>query len=137
MSKKGKISNNYSVEPLEPRFMLSATAEDAAVDWINQQLITEITTSINLSESESVKHNGSNLSINDLISGSFALTSSDVQLTKQGNTDYYDVLLSDDIIINPQKSFEIQQSAPLSAADIQALLSIDPDNLGGSGNIKV
>lgn len=97
MSKKGKISNNYSVEPLEPRFMLSATAEDAAVDWINQQLITEITTSINLSESESVKHNGSNLSINDLISGSFALTSSDVQLTKQGNTDYYDVLLSDDI----------------------------------------
>jgi|GEM_PF-3017595 hypothetical protein len=31
MSKKRKISNNYSVEPLEPRFMLSATAEDAAV----------------------------------------------------------------------------------------------------------
>ena len=42
-----------------------------------------------------------------------------------------------DLIINPQKNFEIQQSAPLSAADIQALLSIDPDNLGGSGNIKV
>ena len=42
-----------------------------------------------------------------------------------------------DLIINPQKSFEIQQSAPLSAADIQALLSIDPDNLGGSGNTKV
>ena len=33
-----------------------------------------------------------------------------------------------DLIINPQKNFEIQQSAPLSAADIQALLSIDPDN---------
>ena len=42
-----------------------------------------------------------------------------------------------DTLINPQKNFEIQQSAPLSAADIQALLSIDPDNLGGSGNIKV
>ena len=42
-----------------------------------------------------------------------------------------------DLIINPQKNLEIQQSAPLSAADIQALLSIDPDNLGGSGNIKV
>jgi len=42
-----------------------------------------------------------------------------------------------DLIINPQKNFEIQQSAPLSAADIQALLSIDPDNLGGSGNTKV
>ena len=42
-----------------------------------------------------------------------------------------------DLIINPQKNFEIQQPAPLSAADIQALLSIDPDNLGGKGNIKV
>ena len=42
-----------------------------------------------------------------------------------------------DLIINPQKNFEIQQSAPLSAADIQALLSIDPDNLGGKGNTKV
>ena len=42
-----------------------------------------------------------------------------------------------DLIINPQKNFEIQQSAPLSAADIQAMLSIDPDNLGGSGNTKV
>ncbi len=28
MSKKGKISNNYSVEPLEPRFMM-----DASVDY--------------------------------------------------------------------------------------------------------
>ena len=42
-----------------------------------------------------------------------------------------------DLIINPQKNFEIQQSAPLSAADIQALLSIDPDNLGGKGETKV
>lgn len=42
-----------------------------------------------------------------------------------------------DLIINPQKNFEIQQSAPLSAADIQALLSIDPDNMGGKGNTKV
>lgn len=42
-----------------------------------------------------------------------------------------------DLIINPQKNFEIQQPAPLSAADIQALLSIDPDNLGGSGTTKV
>lgn len=42
-----------------------------------------------------------------------------------------------DLIINPQKNFEIQQSAPLSAADIQALLSIDPDNLGGKGDTKV
>lgn len=42
-----------------------------------------------------------------------------------------------DLIINPQKNFEIQQSAPLSAADIQALLSIDPDNLGGTGETKV
>ena len=39
--------------------------------------------------------------------------------------------------LNPQKNFEIQQSAPLSSADIQALLSIDPDNLGGKGNTKV
>ena len=42
-----------------------------------------------------------------------------------------------DLIINPQKNFEIQQSAPLSAADIQVLLSIDPDNLGGKGDTKV
>lgn len=42
-----------------------------------------------------------------------------------------------DLIVNPQKSLDIQQSAPLSAADIQALLSIDPDNMGGSDNIKV
>ena len=42
-----------------------------------------------------------------------------------------------DLIINPQKNFEIQQSALLSAADIQALLSIDPDNLGGKGETKV
>ena len=42
-----------------------------------------------------------------------------------------------DTLINPQKNFEIQQSAPLSAADIQALLSIDPDNLGGKGETKV
>ena len=42
-----------------------------------------------------------------------------------------------DLIINPQKNFEIQQSAPLSAADIQALLSIDPDNLGVKGDTKV
>ena len=42
-----------------------------------------------------------------------------------------------DLIVNPQKSLDIQQPAPLSAADIQALLSIDPDNLGGSGNTKV
>lgn len=42
-----------------------------------------------------------------------------------------------DLIVKPQKSLDIQQPAPLSAADIQALLSIDPDNLGGSGNIKV
>ena len=42
-----------------------------------------------------------------------------------------------DLIINPQKNFEIQQSAPLSVADIQALLSIDPDNLGGKGETKV
>lgn len=28
MSKKGKISNNYSVEPLEPRFMMDATIND-------------------------------------------------------------------------------------------------------------
>ena len=42
-----------------------------------------------------------------------------------------------DTLINPQKYFEIQQSAPLSAADIQALLSIDPDNLGGKGETKV
>lgn len=28
MSKKGKISNNYSVEPLEPRFMMDATVSD-------------------------------------------------------------------------------------------------------------
>ena len=42
-----------------------------------------------------------------------------------------------DLIINPQKNFEIQQSAPLSAADIQALLSIDLDNMGGKGETKV
>ena len=42
-----------------------------------------------------------------------------------------------DLIINPQKNLETQQSAPLSAADIQALLSIDPDNLGGKGETKV
>ena len=42
-----------------------------------------------------------------------------------------------DLIVKPQKSLDIQQPAPLSAADIQALLSIDPDNLGGSGNTKV
>ncbi len=42
-----------------------------------------------------------------------------------------------DLIINPQKNLEIQQSAPLSAADIQALLSIDPDNMGGKGDTKV
>lgn len=42
-----------------------------------------------------------------------------------------------DLIINPQKNFEIQQSAPLSAADIQALLSIDPDNLGDQSDTKV
>lgn len=136
MSRKDNC-NVYKIESLEKREMLSATAEDAAVDWINEQVITEVSTNLNLSENDIVKVGGTNLSINDLINGSFVLTSSDVQLTKQGNTDYYDVLLSDDIIINPQKSFEIQQSAPLSAADIQALLSIDPDNLGGSGNIKV
>lgn len=39
--------------------------------------------------------------------------------------------------LNPQKNLETQQSAPLSAADIQALLSIDPDNLGGKGETKV
>lgn len=42
-----------------------------------------------------------------------------------------------DLIINPQKKLETQQSSSLSAADIQALLSIDPDNMGGSGNTKV
>jgi hypothetical protein len=42
-----------------------------------------------------------------------------------------------DLIINPQKNLEIQQSAPLSAADIQALLSIDPDNMGDKGETKV
>lgn len=42
-----------------------------------------------------------------------------------------------DLIINQQKNLETQPSAPLSAADIQALLSIDPDNLGGSGDAKV
>ena len=42
-----------------------------------------------------------------------------------------------DLVINPQKNLATQQSAPLGAADIQALLSIDPDNLGGSGNTKV
>ena len=41
------------------------------------------------------------------------------------------------LIVKPQKSLDIQQPAPLSVADIQALLSIDPDNLGGSGNTKV
>ena len=53
--------------------------------------------------------------------------------------DYGEIVKSvnKDLIINPQKNFETQQSAPLSAADIQALLSIDPDNLGGSGNTKV
>jgi hypothetical protein len=42
-----------------------------------------------------------------------------------------------DLIVKPQKSLDIQQPAPLSAADIQALLSIDPDNLGGQGDTKV
>ena len=42
-----------------------------------------------------------------------------------------------DLIVKPQKSLDIQQSAPLSAADIQALLSIDPDNMGGKGETKV
>ena len=41
------------------------------------------------------------------------------------------------LIVKPQKSLDIQQPAPLSVADIQALLSIDPDNLGGKGNTKV
>ena len=96
MSRKDNC-NVYKIESLEKREMLSATAEDAAVDWINEQVITEVSTNLNLSENDIVKVGGTNLSINDLINGSFVLTSSDVQLTKQENTDYYDVLLSDDI----------------------------------------
>lgn len=42
-----------------------------------------------------------------------------------------------DQVFKLQDISEIHRSAPLSAADIQALLSIDPDNLGGSGNTKV
>lgn len=32
MSKKGTISNNYCIEPLEPRFMMDATVSDWAAE---------------------------------------------------------------------------------------------------------
>ena len=77
MSRKDNC-NVYKIESLEKREMLSATAEDAAVDWINEQVITEVSTNLNLSENDIVKVGGTNLSINDLINGSFVLTSSSV-----------------------------------------------------------
>ena len=76
---KRRYINRFSkfkncVRFLEKREMLSATAEDAAVDWINEQVITEVSTNLNLSENDIVKVGGTNLSINDLINGSFVLT---------------------------------------------------------------
>lgn len=125
MSRKDNC-NVYKIESLEKREMLSATAEDAAVDWINEQVITEVSTNLNLSENDIVKVGGTNLSINDLINGSFVLTSSDVQLTKQGNTDYYDVLLSDDINFVDVKvkgpgPYSIARSKPRFMMDVQSI----------------
>ena len=44
MSKKGQISNNYSDEPLEPRFMMDATVNEwtAESNLIDDNLLFKV-----------------------------------------------------------------------------------------------
>jgi hypothetical protein len=143
LDKKNFVPNQFIIESLERRQMMNGAPGDIVLPGGIEQpeavieapaVIGEIEQPVNVTPNDadfltkaSFKQLANTEFVRNPETGLYVAEDSG-ELVKSVNKD---------LIINPQKSFEIQQSAPLSAADIQALLSIDPDNLGGSGNIKV
>jgi hypothetical protein len=143
LDKKNFVPNQFIIESLERRQMMNGAPGDIVLPGGIEQpeavieapaVIGEIEQPVNVTPNDadfltkaSFKQLANTEFVRNPETGLYVAEDSG-ELVKSVNKD---------LIINPQKNFEIQQSAPLSVADIQALLSIDPDNLGGSGNTKV
>lgn len=137
LDKKNSVPNPFIIESLEWRQMMDgAPGEIVLPDAVIEApaVIGEIEQPVNVTPNDSDFL--TKASIRQLANTEFVrnpetglyLAEDSGELVKSVNKD---------LIINSQKNLDIQRSAPLSAADIQALLSIDPDNLGGSGDAKV
>ena len=135
--------NPFIIESLERRQMMDGAPGDIVLPGGIEQpeavieapaVIGEIEQSVNVTQNDadfltraSIKQLANTEFVRNLETGLYVAEDSG-EIVKSVNKD---------LVINPQKNLATQQSAPLGAADIQALLSIDPDNLGGSGNTKV
>jgi hypothetical protein len=143
LDKKNFVPNQFIIESLERRQMMNGAPGDIVLPGGIEQpeavieapaVIGEIEQPVNVTPNDAdfltracIKQLANTEFVRNPETGLYVAEDSG-ELVKSVNKD---------LIINPQKNFEIQQSAPLSAADIQALLSIDPDNLGGKGETKV
>ena len=95
-----KIRNNYTLEALEPRLMMSAdSAQAAAEEYINSyitssEFIGDVVGNVNKLNQNEVKIDGTSLSISDLLDDkSFSLSGQDVKLAQEEGTDLYEVSL--------------------------------------------
>jgi hypothetical protein len=143
LDKKNFVPNQFIIESLERRQMMNGAPGDIVLPGGIEQpeavieapaVIGEIEQPVNVTPNDAdfltracIKQLAKTEFVRNPETGLYVAEDSG-ELVKSVNKD---------LIINPQKNFEMQQSASLSVADIQALLSIDPDNLGGQGDTKV
>ena len=143
LDKKNSVPNQFIIESLERRQMMDGAPGDIVLSGGIEQPEAVIEAPLLVTETASAVETTTYDS--DFLTKASIRQLANTEFVRNPETGLYvaedsgEIVKSvnKDLIINPQKNFEIQQSAPLSASNIQALLSIDPDNLGGKGNTKV
>ena len=101
-----KIRNNYTLEALEPRLMLSATANEAVQDYITstefaEQIVDYVKNNVKELNQGTVEIDGQSLSINDLL-GKLDTSNVNFDLEKDDSGSY--TVKMDNLVLN--KSIE-------------------------------
>ena len=95
-NKNKKNRKNFNLEALEPRLMLSATADEAVQDYISSadfvDFVKQHVTELN--------QNPVNLSFDNLLNDSFHVSEENVKVTRDGDSDSYAVT-GDVVLSNP------------------------------------
>lgn len=100
-NKNKKNRKNFTLEALEPRLMLSATAEDAARDYIAtndfaEQIVNQVKNNVEKLNFGTVEIDGQKLSINDLLIVDGLDTSNvSINVEKSGSDNKYTVKMGD------------------------------------------
>ena len=101
-NKNKKNRKNFTLEALEPRLMLSATANEAVEDYISSTAFVNYVKQ-NVTKLDS---NPVNLSVDELLKDSFKVLKKDVKVTRDGDSDLYAVT-GDVVLSNPSVELSV------------------------------